>query len=87
MHIKTHALGSDGSIHMPSYMRHGYNNLIPWQYLACGDYVRIKGCFVEYFFSYRKQLELLSLENLKRVAQIDAKSYSNKRATCQANLI
>lgn len=88
MHIKTDALGRDGDIHMPSYMKHGYNNLISWQYLACGVYVRIEGVVLRCLSSYRKRLELSPFGELERsshgefkltVANVHAKSYSSKK--------
>lgn len=46
MHIKTYALGRDGGIHMPSYMKHVYNNVILLQYLASGANVKRKTFFI-----------------------------------------
>lgn len=46
MHIKTYTLGRDGGIHMPSYMKHVYNNVILLQYLASGANVKRKTFFI-----------------------------------------
>lgn len=46
MHIKTYALGRDGGVHMPSYMKHVYNNVTLLQYLASGADVKRKTFFI-----------------------------------------